>query len=144
MAVYGIDFGTAETSIATQDLNGNAIVIPNQNDCSDTLASVVWFESDNNVVVGEGARDMIEEEGDKVVECIKYELGKMDTVKHEFYGKTYTAVDISAMILKQLKCMADEQGYIVQNVVATCPAYFGMYEKVGLMDAIRAAGMNLV
>ena len=52
MSTYGIDLGTTYSCIATLDRNGNPEVIRNQADASDTLASAVFFESADNVVIG--------------------------------------------------------------------------------------------
>ena len=103
MSVYGIDLGTTNCCIAVKDANGNAVIIPNQTDNCDTVASVVWFESEENVVIGAAAKDMIETEGDKVVEYIKREIGKEDAKDRTLFGKTYSAVDISALILQRVK-----------------------------------------
>ena len=52
MSTYGIDLGTTYSCIATLDRNGNPEVIRNQADASDTLASAVFFESADNVIIG--------------------------------------------------------------------------------------------
>ena len=52
MSTYGIDLGTTYSCIATLDRNGNPEVVRNQADASDTLASAVFFESADNVVIG--------------------------------------------------------------------------------------------
>ena len=59
MSTYGIDLGTTYSCIATLDNNGNPEVVRNQVDASDTLASVVYFESSDNVVIGASAKDKI-------------------------------------------------------------------------------------
>lgn len=71
MSTYGIDLGTTYSCIATLDNNGNPEVVRNQVDASDTLASVVYFESSDNVVIGASAKDMIETDGDRVVQFVK-------------------------------------------------------------------------
>ena len=129
MPIYGIDFGTTYSCIAALDRNGEPEVIRNQMDASDTLASAVYFESADNVVVGVGAKDMVETDGDRVVQFVKRQIGKKDAQTYKFDGKTYTPVEISALILKRLRQIAEEQGNTVKDVVITCPAYFGFEEK---------------
>lgn len=129
MPIYGIDFGTTYSCIAALDRNGEPEVIRNQMDASDTLASAVYFESADNVVVGVGAKDMVETDGDRVVQFVKRQIGKKDAQTYKFDGKTYTPVEISALILKRLRQIAEEQGNTVEDVVITCPAYFGFEEK---------------
>lgn len=144
MGIYGIDLGTTYSCIATLDRNGNPEVVRNQTDASDTLASAVFFESIDNVVIGNSAKDMIETDGDRVVQFIKREIGKTDARTYEFYGKTYTPVEISALILGRLKQIAEEQGGTVNDVVITCPAYFGLEERNATKKAGELAGMNVL
>lgn len=144
MGTYGIDLGTTYSCIATLDRNGNPEVIRNQTDASDTLASAVYFESADNVVVGASAKDMVETDGDRVVQFVKRQIGKKDAQTYEFDGKTYTPVEISALILKRLRQIAEEQGNTVEDVVITCPAYFGFEERNATKKAGELAGLNVL
>ena len=143
MSTYGIDLGTTYSCIATLDRNGNPEVVRNQADASDTLASAVFFESTDNVVIGNSAKDMVETDGERVVQFVKREIGKPNARTYEFYGKTYTPVEISALILRRLKEMVEEQGGSVDDVVITCPAYFGLEERNATRKAGELAGMNV-
>lgn len=144
MSTYGIDLGTTYSCIATLDRNGNPEVIRNQADASDTLASAVFFESADNVVIGNSAKDMVETDGERVVQFVKREIGKPNARTYEFDGKTYTPVEISTLILKRLKQMVEEQGGSVDDVVITCPAYFGLEERNATKKAGEMAGMNVL
>lgn len=144
MSTYGIDLGTTYSCIATLDRNGNPEVIRNQADASDTLASAVFFESADNVIIGNSAKDMVETDGERVVQFVKREIGKPNARTYEFDGKTYTPVEISTLILKRLKQMAEEQGGSVDDVVITCPAYFGLEERNATKKAGEMAGMNVL
>lgn len=144
MSTYGIDLGTTYSCIATLDRNGNPEVISNQADASDTLASAVYFESADNVVIGNSAKDMVETDGDRVVQFVKREIGKPNARTYEFDGKTYTPVEISALILGRLKQMVEEQGGTVDDVVITCPAYFGLEERNATKQAGELVGMNVL
>ena len=144
MGTYGIDLGTTYSCIATLDRNGNPEVIRNQADASDTLASAVFFESADNVVIGNSAKDMVETDGERVVQFVKREIGKPNARTYEFDGKTYTPVEISALILGRLKQMVEEQGGTVDDVVITCPAYFGLEERNATKKAGELAGMNVL
>ena len=139
----GIDLGTTYSCIATLDRNGNPEVVRNQADASDTLASAVFFESADNVVIGNSAKDMVETDGERVVQFVKREIGKPNARTYEFYGKTYTPVEISTLILRRLKQMVEEQGGSVDDVVITCPAYFGLEERTATRKAGELAGMNV-
>lgn len=144
MSTYGIDLGTAYSCIATLDRNGNPEVVRNQADASDTLASAVFFESADNVVIGNSAKDMVETDGERVVQFVKREIGKPNARTYEFDGKTYTPVEISALILGRLKQMVEEQGGSVDDVIITCPAYFGFEERNATKKAGELAGMNVL
>lgn len=144
MSTYGIDLGTTYSCIATLDRNGNPEVIRNQADASDTLASAVFFESADNVVIGNSAKDMVETDGERVVQFVKREIGKPNARTYEFDVKTYTPVEISTLILKRLKQMVEEQGGSVDDVVITCPAYFGLEERNATKKAGEMAGMNVL
>ena len=143
MSTYGIDLGTTYSCIATLDRNGNPEVVRNQADASDTLASAVFFESTDNVVIGNSAKEMVETDGERVVQFVKREIGKPNARTYEFYGKTYTPVEISTLILCRLKQMVEEQGGSVDDVVITCPAYFGLEERNATRKAGELAGMNV-
>lgn len=151
MSTFGIDLGTTYSCIVTLDRNGNPEVIRNQVDGSDTLASAVFFESADNVIVGNAAKESVETDGDRVVQFAKRGIGKNpetsvvpEAQPREFDGKTYTPVEISALILKRLKQIAEEQGYAVENVVITCPAYFGLEERNATKKAGELAGLNVL
>lgn len=144
MSTYGIDLGTTYSCIATLDRNGNPEVVRNQADASDTLASAVFFESADNVVIGNSAKDMVETDGERVVQFVKREIGKPNARTYEFDDKTYTPVEISALILGRLKQMVEEQGGSVDDVVITCPAYFGLEERNATKKAGELAGMNVL
>lgn len=142
--VYGIDLGTTYSVISTLDENGMPKVIPNQNDGSDLLASAVYFPEGGSPVVGEVAKSQKDVEPERVVEFVKRFIGKSDAPSYEYDGVTYDPISISALILKQIKKYADEQGENVENVVITCPAYFGNEEKAATRQAGELAGFNVL
>ena len=144
MSTYGIDLGTTYSCIARLDSNGNPEVIRNNEDDSNTVASVVFFENENNVVVGQAAKENIETDGDRVVQFVKREIGKPDTRTYEFDGKTYTPVEISALILTRLKNLVESQGGEITDVVITVPAYFGLEERSATKQAGELAGFNVL
>lgn len=142
--ILGIDLGTTYSCIAKLNDEGTPIVIENFEDQTDTLASAVFFESAENIIVGDNAKASVEEAGDRVVEYIKRHIGKNDGWSREYFGQTYTPIDISAMILQRLKQMAEAQGETVDKVVITCPAYFGIAEQEATRRAGELAGMTVV
>lgn len=144
MSTYGIDLGTTYSCIARLDSNGNPEVIRNNEDDSNMVASVVFFENENNVVVGQAAKENIETDGDRVVQFVKREIGKRDMRTYEFDGKTYTPVEISALILTRLKNLVESQGNTIEDVVITVPAYFGLEERSATKQAGELAGLHVL
>lgn len=144
MSTYGIDLGTTYSCIARLDSNGNPEVIRNNEDDSNMVASVVFFENENNVVVGQAAKENIETDGDRVVQFVKREIGKRDMRTYEFDGKTYTPVEISALILTRLKNLVEAQGNTIEDVVITVPAYFGLEERSATKQAGELAGLHVL
>lgn len=144
MSTYGIDLGTTYSCIARLDANGNPEVIRNNEDDSNMVASVVFFENENSVVVGQAAKENIETDGDRVVQFVKREIGKPDNRVYQFDGKTYTPVEISALILTRLKNLVESQGGTIENVVITVPAYFGLEERSATKQAGELAGLNVL
>ena len=144
MSTYGIDLGTTYSCIARLDANGNPEVIRNNEDDSNMVASVVFFENENNVVVGQAAKENIETDGDRVVQFVKREIGKPNNRVYEFDGKTYTPVEISALILTRLKNLVESQGGTIENVVITVPAYFGLEQRSATKQAGELAGLNVL
>ena len=144
MSTYGIDLGTTYSCIARLDANGNPEVVRNNEDNSNTLASVVFFENENNVIVGQAAKENIETDGDRVVQFVKREIGKSTNRTYTFDGKTYTPVEISALILTRLKNIVESQGGTIDNVVITVPAYFGLEERSATKQAGELAGLNVL
>ena len=144
MSTYGIDLGTTYSCIARLDANGNPEVIRNNEDDSNTVASVVFFENESNVIVGQAAKENVETDGDRVVQFVKREIGKRDTRTYEFDGKTYTPVEISALILTRLKNLVEAQGGTIEDVVITVPAYFGLEERSATKQAGELAGLHVL
>lgn len=142
--IFGIDFGTMECCIAALDSNGNPKIIRNEIDGKETLTAAVYFEDEDTVIIGEDAKLMVEDYGDRVVQFAKRYLGKEDAPAWVVDGKEYTAVEISSLILMRLKQIAEEQGYDVDNVVIAVPSYFGLGERAAIRHAGELAGMNVI
>ncbi len=141
--IYGIDLGTTYSCIACVDEHGKPIVVPNsENDL--TTPSVVYFESESNIVVGEVAKDVAELYPSQVASTVKRVMGDSDWV-FEYEGHTYIPQDISSFILR--KIVEDAQtitGHEIKDVVITVPAYFGVNQKEATKQAGELAGLNVL
>ena len=142
--VYGIDLGTTYSVITTLDEHGMPVVIRNEAEGTDLLASAVYFQEGGDPVIGEVAKAQADFEPERVVQFVKRYIGKEDAPVYEIDGVKYDPITISSLILKRLKTYADEQGENVENVVITCPAYFGNAEKAATKQTGIIAGLNVL
>ncbi len=142
--VVGIDLGTTYSAIAYMDKEGNPQIIINS-EGGRTTPSVVMFEDDGSVVVGEIAKESAIISGTNVVEFIKNEMGNP---KYRFRcsnGKEYAPEEISAFILKKLKKDAESfLGAEVTKAVITVPAYFNDAQRKATQDAGILAGFEVL
>ena len=145
MGTYGIDLGTTYSCIAKLDHNGNPEVIQNYVEGSYTLASAVFFEEDSgNTLYGESAKEYMETSPERLIQFVKREIGRPNGKTYNIDGQEYTAIEISSLILKKLKQMAEEQGESVTDVIITCPAYFGFEEREATRTAGELIGMKVM
>ncbi|GAA0417558.1 molecular chaperone DnaK [Acrocarpospora corrugata] len=142
MTVHGIDLGTTYSCIASIGQVGRAEVYRNQ-EGSDTTPSAVFFETPDNVIVGQAAKDNAVLFPDNVVTLIKREMGH--GTPRSLHGREYTPEEISALILRKLAEDAEQDsGVKVSDVVITVPAYFGAAERDATRKAGQIAGLNVI
>jgi molecular chaperone DnaK (HSP70) len=136
--VYGIDLGTTYSCIAYVNEFGKPEVIEDiQANNVTTTPSVVYFEPSGNVVVGQDAKESAALYPDRVVSLVKREMGT-PWIK-QVDDKVYTPQEISRFILEKLAAYAQAKlKSPVEEVVITCPAYFGVNER----EATREAGVK--
>ena len=87
--VYGIDLGTTYSCIAFQDKDGRPSVIKNIDTNSDTTPSVVQWDDEGTVVVGQQAKDTAVMYPDRTIAFVKQLIGKSDVAItiDEMYGQ---------------------------------------------------------
>lgn len=141
--IYGIDLGTTYSAIAYVNEHGKAEIITNS-DNERVTPSVVFFESEENVIVGKIAKESAKTDPARVVDFVKRQMHDKDW-SFEIDGKSYKPEEISAYILRRLAGDAQKNGeHDVTDVVITCPAYFGDLERERTRQAGRLAGLNVV
>jgi len=141
--IYGIDLGTTYSVVGFIDETGRPTVTRNS-DGQDTTPSVVYFESEDNIVVGKVAKESAGVYPGQVVSLIKREMGDREW-RREFSGKEYTPPSISALILSALAKDAETStGRPVTDAVITVPAYFGLLEKDATRQAGEIAGLKVI
>lgn len=139
--VYGIDLGTTYSCISYVDEAGNPTPIQNM-EGSLTTPSVVYFENESNIVVGDSAKSVASIEEDRVVSRIKRSMGIAKTVTID--GQSYRPEDISSFILRKLVRDAEQVvGEKIEDVVITHPAYFGINQRKATEQAGTLAGLNV-
>lgn len=140
----GIDLGTTFSAVARIDPNtGKPMVIKNSFG-SATTPSVLCFERDGNILFGEDAKNMQSVGDTNAIAFFKRSMGK-DMFSVDILGKTYTATDLSAILLKKLKEEAEEQiNERIDSAVITVPAYFTHKERAATIEAGRRAGLEVI
>ena len=147
-AVYGIDLGTTFSCVAQVDKYDQPIVLRNFEGES-TTPSVVYFNNEDDIVVGREAKAMLTSEPEKTVSFIKRQMGVDEAFDKSSNTTPYhfDPSEISAMILKKIVKDANDLGdnpTPIKDVVITCPAYFGNKEKLQTKQAGIIAGLNVL
>lgn len=164
--IIGIDLGTTN-SVGAYWSKKRAKVIENDRTQSYLTPSVVTLDLQGNRIVGQDAKDRLGASTQDVIFSIKRFMGmdcndpKVQAALKKFNGypteptddseiqvklgnKAYKPVEISAMILGQIKRDAELQlGESVTHAVITVPAYFSQRQKDATREAGRLAGLNV-
>lgn len=141
--VLGIDLGTTFSAMSVVDRFGKPTILANAEGHS-TTASVIHFYDRDACVVGDEAVKMVVVDPTNVVRFIKRAMGEPDFTL-EFFGRSYTPQELSAIILKKLKEDAEELlGKTVRDAVITVPAYFNSAQRGATAEAGAIAGLNVL
>ena len=136
--IIGIDLGTTNSCVCVYE-GGEAKVIANA-EGSRTTPSVVAFKN-GEIIVGTAAKNQMVTNPDTIA-SIKRKMGTKEKVSAN--GKEYTAEEISAMILGDLKKTAESYlGETVTKAVITVPAYFNDAERQATKNAGKIAGLEV-
>jgi molecular chaperone DnaK (HSP70) len=139
--IVGIDLGTTNSEIAVVR-DGKVEVIPVSGGVR-ILPSVVGIGDDGALLVGEAARNQYAVHPDRTVRSIKRRMGEDTRVA--MAGKDYAPQEISAMILRRLKGVAEAHlGHEVNKAVITVPAFFSDAQRQATREAGQIAGLEVV
>ena len=144
--VYGIDLGTTYSEIALFDPVAKQAKTFLSAEGQKTFPSVVMFNPDGTVTVGQVAKDGVAspEDAERVCMLVKRQMGK-EGWTFSVDGKEWNAEAISAQILKKLAADASvSSGIPVKDVIITCPAYFNDDERQATKNAGIIAGLNVL
>lgn len=138
----GIDLGTTYSLVAAVDEQGQAHVLPNR-DGKNLTPSVVCFKN-GLPVVGEEAKAELKEGASGVAAFFKRQMGS-PTFAFPANGRSYSATELSAFVLAQLKKdAAAVLGHPISDAVITVPAYFRDPERKATREAGTLAGLNVL
>lgn len=143
--VLGIDLGTTYSVAAYIDEMGMPHAICNS-EGDTTTPSVVYFEDEKNVVVGQIAKDFMSTEPKKVISTVKNAMGENRTYS-PLPNTSFRPQDISSLVLRKL--VKDAETFLgnkeqITDVVVTVPAYFTDAQRNATNEAVRLAGLNLL
>jgi len=100
--ILGIDLGTTNSEVALYE-NGKVVVIEGED--GKMLPSVVGLADNNDLLVGQAARNQYVLHPERTVKSIKRRMGEATPVT--LGDKSYSPQEISAMILRHLKKIAE-------------------------------------
>ncbi len=139
--IIGIDLGTTNSEVAIVR-DGRVEVIPVSPGVR-ILPSMVGIADDGSLLVGETARNQYVLHPERTVRSIKRRMGEHTHVT--MAGKDYSPQEISAMILRRLKQIAEVHlATPVSKAVITVPAYFSDAQRQATREAGEIAGLEVV
>jgi Fe-S protein assembly chaperone HscA len=164
--IVGIDLGTTNSLVAFINPDGNAKVI-NDTGKGVLVPSIIHFDKSGDVLVGNEAKNFLITDPQNTIFSVKRLLGRSykDVQKHQDYfsykiiddendeslvkikvgDNFYTPIDLSALILKELKHRVEHAlKTTVSKAVITVPAYFNDSQRQATRDAGKLAGLDVL
>jgi molecular chaperone DnaK len=161
----GIDLGTSNSCVAIREGDSTKVLANAYGER--TTASVVFFQEGGSISVGNAARAGLvhdpartiasakrligrffgSEEVKKAQSICSYKIAEGDNhgVVIEVGDEQFTLPEISAMVLREMKTVAEAQiGQPVSKAVITVPAYFNDNQRQATKDAGRIAGLEVL
>ncbi|MGK7912505.1 MAG: molecular chaperone DnaK [Synechococcus sp.] len=161
--VIGIDLGTTNSCVAV--LEGGQPVVIASSEGGRTVPSIVGFTKNGERLVGQLAKRQAVTNAENTVFSIKRFIGRRwedteqersrvpyntvrgrdSTVEVTIQNRSFTAQELSAMILQKLK--QDAENYLGEEItqaVITVPAYFSDAQRQATKDAGTIAGLEVL
>lgn len=164
--IVGIDLGTTNSLIAIMHPESRKPVVLKEFDNSSLVPSIVYFDHQNGIVVGDQARQHLLSEPERTIFSAKRLMGRSyndiketssflsykiietdaeELVKVQVGDRFYSPVDLSSFILKELKTRAEHiLKAPVTRAVITVPAYFNDAQRQATRDAGKLAGLDVL
>jgi molecular chaperone DnaK len=142
--IAGIDLGTTYSALAILNTIGKPEIVPNA-DGDRLTPSAIFFDEENTDLVRVGVEAINSRylNVGRSVRWVKRHVGDSAYVK-EIDGKKWTAVDLSALILKKLKQECSTEHGEIHDAVISVPAHFDEIRRKATMDAGTLAGLNVI
>ena len=140
MAVIGIDLGTTN-SLASVWKEGSPVII--RNSLGTTLTpSVVGVDEDNNVVVGEVAKERLISHPEKTASEFKRSMGTKTAFS--LGENSFTPEQLSSLVLNKIKEDAEAfLGEEITEAVISVPAYFDDCRRNATKQAAEMSGLKV-
>lgn len=164
--IVGIDLGTTNSLIAIIHPETKQAVALKEHDSSSLVPSIIHFDENGNISVGEEAKQYLITEPQNTIFSAKRLMGKSyndiknnssfftykiiddnteSLVKIQVGNKFYSPVELSSFILKELKQRAEHiLKTPVNKAVITVPAYFNDAQRQATRDAGKLAGLDVL
>ncbi len=162
--IVGIDLGTTNSLIAFMQ-DGQPVALKGNKHRHVLVPSVVYLGNAAQPLVGDAAARMLVDEPENTIFSVKRLLGKSykdvaaqspffaykviddgsenSIVKVRVGDRFYTPIELSAMILENLKLRAEELLMRkITRAVITVPAYFNDSQRQATRDAAKLAGLD--
>ena len=163
--IVGIDLGTTNSLVAIIHPESKKPVALKEHNSSSLVPSVIHFGEHANITVGEEAKKYLVTDAANTIFSAKRLMGKTyndvknnsgslaykiiddehKLVKVQVGKKFYSPVDLSSLILKELKKQAEHILKMpVGKAVITVPAYFNDTQRQATRDAGKLAGLDVL
>lgn len=165
--IVGIDLGTTNSLIAIVHPDTKKPIILKEFNGSSIVPSVIYFEKNGQITVGEMAKMHLELDPERTVFSIKRLMGKSyheatalkDLISYKYVADAnesalvkiqlgdlfFTPTELSSIILKSLKERAEHiLKTPVNKAVITVPAYFNDEQRQATRDAGKLAGLEVL
>ena len=165
-AIVGIDLGTTNSLVAIVREDSRQAIALKEIDGMSLVPSVVFFDEQNQAQVGTAALEKLLSHPERTIYSAKRLMGKsykdlsQDShffaykihddasdalVKVQIGEQFYSPIELSSLILKELKSRAEHVLKMpVNRAVITVPAYFNDTQRQATRDAGKLAGLDVL
>ncbi len=138
--IIGIDLGTTNSEVAIVEQGETHVIAIGD---KKVLPSFVGIDDNGEILVGETARNQYLIYPERTIKSIKRLMGQDTQI--DLDGQSFSPQEISAIILKQLKSIAEQHiGESISKAVITVPAYFSDAQRQATHEAGEIAGLEVV